>query len=190
LRQTAAALYAAKNNDMGYALPALQKARSLRGNDPVVLLTEEMFILSPGLEKSKNAFETCIKQFPGYAPAYFNCGQYYLGTVETIKGMDCIDRATKLDPRAINSFIKTNDESFSKKWPRLRQLMPPEYSAGTSGKRFSRNTGIMGTPMFYGKHFLGVPIVAYMILSPLVVLLLILIDAFAWSGNRVRNISM
>jgi tetratricopeptide (TPR) repeat protein len=189
--QTAAALYAAKNNDMGYALPALQKARSLRGNDPVVLLTEgNVYFIAGALEKSKNAFETCIKQFPGYAPAYFNCGQYYLGTVETIKGMDCIDRATKLDPRAINSFIKTNDESFSKKWPRLRQLMPPEYSAGYFWKKvFPQYWGSWGTAnVLWGSTFLGVPIVAYMILSPLVVLLLILIDAFAWSGNRVQKI--
>jgi len=86
LVQAAAALYAAKKSDMNYALSSIQKARSLRGNDPVVLLIEgNIDFLAGAFEKAKNAFETCIKQFPEYAPAYFNCGQYYLGTVETIK---------------------------------------------------------------------------------------------------------
>jgi len=66
----------------------------------------------------------------------------------------------------------------------------PEYSAGYFWKKvFPQYWGSWGTAnVLWGSTFLGVPIVAYMILSPLVVLLLILIDAFAWSGNRVQKI--
>jgi hypothetical protein len=191
LAQAAAALYAAKGNDITYALSAIQKARSLRSNDPVVLLIEgNVDFLAGAFEKAKNTFETCIKQFPEYAPAYFNCGQYYLGTVETIKGMECIDRATKLDPQAINSFIKVNDESFSKKWPRLRQLMPPEYNAMYFWKNvFPRYWGSLSTAdTLWGAYFWGVPIAGCCIISLLIVMLLILLDVFVWSGDRVQKI--
>ena len=191
LAQAAAALYAAKKSDMNYALSAIQKARSLRGNDPVVLLIEgNIDFLAGAFEKAKNAFETCIKQFPEYAPAYFNCGQYYLGTVETIKGMECIDRATKLDPQTINSFIKINDESFSKKWPRLRQLMPPEYYPGYFWKNvFPHYWGSLGTAnVLWGTYFWGVSIKGYFILSLLALIFLVLLDVFVWSGNKVQKI--
>jgi tetratricopeptide (TPR) repeat protein len=193
LAQAAAALFAAKKNDMNFAMSAVQKARMLRVNDPVVLLTEgNVDFLAGAMEKAKNAFEACIKQFPDYAQAYFNCGQYYLGTVETIKGMECIDRATKLDPQTINSFIKTNDESSSKKWPRLRQLMPPEYKAAYFWKNvFPRYGGSLATTnTLWGGYFAGVHIAGYCIVSLLVLLLLVIFDVFAWSGNRVRKISL
>ena len=191
LVQAAAALYAAKKSDMNYALSSIQKARSLRGNDPVVLLIEgNIDFLAGAFEKAKNAFETCIKQFPEYAPAYFNCGQYYLGTVETIKGMEYIDRATKLDPQTINSFIKINDESFSKKWPRLRQLMPPEYYPGYFWKNvFPQYWGSLGTAnVLWGTYFWGVSIKGYFIISLLALIFLILLDVFVWSGTRVQKI--
>jgi tetratricopeptide (TPR) repeat protein len=193
LAQAAAALYASKKNDMNFAASAIQKARTLRGNDPVVLLIEgNVDFLAGGMEKAKNAFEACIKQFPDYAQAYFNCGQYYLGTVETIKGMECIDRATKLDPRVINSFIESNDENFSKKWPRLRQMMPPEYKPAYFWENvFPHYWGSLNTSnTLWGGYFAGIHIAGYCIVSLLVLLLFVLFEVFVRSGNRIRNIAL
>lgn len=190
LAQCAASLYAAKGYDLNYAVSAVQKARLLRGSDPVVLLLEgNVNFFSGDFQKAKNAFETCIKQFPEYAPAYFNCGQFYLGTVETIKGMECIDRATKLDPQEVNSFIKVNDECFSKKWPRLRQLMAPEYTTKYFWKNvFPRYWGsLRTTDTLWGAYFFGVNSTAYFVIALLIVLMLVIFDVFVWSGSRVQK---
>jgi len=52
--------------------------------------------------------------------------------------MEYIDRATKLDQASVNSFIQTNDDFFSKKWPRLRQFMPGDYQAGFFWKNVTK----------------------------------------------------
>jgi tetratricopeptide (TPR) repeat protein len=190
LAHTAAALYAVKKNDMAFALASVQRARELRSEDPAVLLTEgNVYFLSGAFEKAKAAYETCMKLYPTYNPAIFNCGQYYLGTIETIKGMECIDRATKLDPAPTNSFIKTNDECFSKKWPRLRQLMAPEYQP----LYFWTNVfplyfgGLSSANTLWGASFLGLPIAPYFLISGLVAVFLLLAHFFAWSGDKPKQ---
>ena len=108
LAHTAAALYAVKKNDMAFALASVQRAHELRPDDPAVLLTEgNVYFLGGAFEKAKTAYETCMKLYPTYNPAIFNCGQYYLGTIETIKGMECIDCADEIGSGA-HQFVYKN----------------------------------------------------------------------------------
>lgn len=190
LAHVAAAVFASKKNDMGFALASIQKARALRADDPVVLLTEgNVNFLNGTFEKAKTAYESCMKLFPSYNPAVFNCGQYYLGTIETIKGMDCMDRATKLDPLRTNAFIKTNDECFSKKWPRLRQLMAPEYEPIYFwGNVFPLYWDSWSSAnALWGTAFLGLPIVGYFLFSILLLAALIAAHFFVWSGDKPKQ---
>jgi tetratricopeptide (TPR) repeat protein len=191
LAQTAAALCASKGDDLAAAHDFIRKARSMCGNDPAVLLTEGIvFYLSGQFEKARGVYDTCQQLFPDYVAAYFNYGQCYLASTETLRGMEYLDRATKINPAAVNAFISQNDEMFSKKWPRLRQFMPPEYSCRYFWTRiFPRYWGSWTTSdALWGASFLGMPLWCYGIFSMLLFPAILLIDFFVWSIPRAAKI--
>jgi len=185
------ALCALKKNDLASASFAMKKAQLSTDDDPAVLLTGGIVASFSGDSAgAKKDFETCAKLYPGYEPAFFNLGQYYLGANETVKGMEYIDRATKLDQASVNSFIQTNDDFFSKKWPRLRQFMPGDYQAGFFWKNvFPRYWGSWKTAdHLWGTAFLGVPLAASSIIFIVLFMLLLVIDSLVLSNHGAVKI--
>ena len=191
LAYTSEALCAVKKNDLASASFAIKMAHLSTSDDPVVLLTGGIVASFSGdSERAKNAFETCARRYPGYEAAFFNLGQFYLGANETVKGMEYIDRATKLDQASVNSFIQTNDDFFSKKWPRLRQFMPGDYHAGFFWKNvFPRYWGSWKTAdHLWGNAFLGAPLAASTLIFIVLFLLLLLIDYMVLSNHGAAKI--
>jgi tetratricopeptide (TPR) repeat protein len=191
LAQTAAALVALKGDDLAAAQLFIRNALALNKEDPAVLLTEGIILYRSGhYEKARSVYETCQQLHPGYVAAYFNSGQCYLVSNETIKGMEYLDRATKIDATAVNSFIAVNDELFVKKWPKLRQFMQPDYSPSYFWtKVFPCHWGSWATSnRLWGQSFLGMPLVGYCVSAPLLFMILLLLDFFKWSTPGVAKI--
>jgi len=191
LAYTASALYAVKNNDLAHASLAIQRAALLRRDDQAVLISDGIIsYLSGNFERAKASFETCTKLFPDYEPGFFNLGQYYLGSNETFKGMDYLDRATKLNQEKVNAFIKTNDDFFSKKWPRMRQFMPPDYQSGYFWKNvFPRYWGTWNTAdILWGNAFFGIRSSWYALFAAITFVTLLFFSGFVWSSRSAVKI--
>ncbi len=191
LAQTAAAMVSLKGDDLTSAQNFIRRALVLRKDDPAVLLTEGIIFYRLGqFDKARGAYEDCQRLFPGYAAAFFNCGQCYLVSNETIKGMEYLDRATKIDAAGVNAFISMNDELFARKWPKLRQFIQPEYSVGyfwTNVFPISGG-GWASSNKLWGQSFLGLPLWGYCLCAPLLFFVLLLLDFFKWSTPGVVKI--
>ena len=188
---TSASIYAVKRNDLATAALAVGRARELCDNDPVVLMTDGIISYYAGdFLQARAAFETCAKMYPDYAPGFFNFGQSLLASNETFKGMEYIDRATKLNPFSINSFIKINDDYFSKNWPRMRQLMLPEYPSNYFWEKvFPRYWGNFRTAnVLWGGSFWGISMEIYFFAGLLALCALLILTGFVWSGVGARKI--
>ncbi|HEX7509929.1 MAG TPA: hypothetical protein VF335_01405, partial [Chitinivibrionales bacterium] len=191
LAVTAEAIYAIKHNDLASASQSVHRALTLSGNDPAVLMTEGIVSFYSGnFLHAKTSFETCARLYPDFAPAVFNFGQCLLASNETFKGMDCIDRAEKLNPSRIHSFIKLNDDFFQKNWPPRRQLMQPEYPNGYFWKNvFPRYWGSFSTAdALWGNTCWGIPIFLYWIMGIAVMAALGILSVFVWTNANARRI--
>jgi tetratricopeptide (TPR) repeat protein len=191
LAHVAAAISMIKKGDVNAAFPHVRTAQLLSGDDPVVLLTAGNALYYSGdLPGARNAYQKCISLYPRYEPAYFNLGQFYFNSMETAKGMDYITQAARLNADHVNSFIKKNDENFSKEWPLIRQLIQPDYKAAYFWTRiFPRYSGSWETAnLRAGNAFLGIPLAAYGVLSIVLFLLLIGLDTTRWSRNAVKKV--
>jgi hypothetical protein len=191
LVHTAAALVALKENDLASAQRFIREAHSLRGDDPVVMLTEGVvFFLSGAFENARSVYESCYNLHPAYVQSLFNCGQCYLVSNETIKGMDYLDRAAKINPEAVNDFISLNDKLFSRKWPKLRQFMAPNYLSGYFWTSvFPRYGGSWATSnTLWGTSFIGISLSWYCVIAPLLFIILLLVDFFMWSNTHIKKI--
>jgi tetratricopeptide (TPR) repeat protein len=192
LAQTAAAIINLKKGDVAAANPHVRCAQQLSPKDPAVIVTAGNALYAAGdLAGARAAYQECVTLYPSYEPAYFNLGQYYFNSMETAKGMEYITKAAKINPALINAFIKTNDESFSKDWPLVRQLIQPDYTPEYFWKtifpRFGGGTWATANARF-GADFLGVSLPAYGCASLFLFVVLMLLDALVWSKDTVRRI--
>jgi len=191
LARTAAAVLNLKKGDVAAASLHVRAAAQATPDDPAVIVTAGNALYFAGdLAGARNAFQQCVTLFPGFEPAYFNLGQYYFNSMETAKGMEYITKASKLNPLSINAFIKTNDESFSKDWPLIRQLCQPDYSPSYFWKNiFFRYGGSWATTNArFGADFLGMQVLPYSAVSIFLLVMLLILDAFVWSRDTVRKI--
>jgi hypothetical protein len=191
LVHTAAALVALKGNDIESAKLFIRQARMLRGDDPVVLLTEGIvFFVAGDIGHARDIFESCHTLFPKMVQAVFNCGQCYLVSNETIKGMEYLDRAAKINSESVNSFIALNDKLFSRKWPKLRQFMMPDYSSGYFWSAVFPHFGgsWASSSQLWGRSFLGIPLAWSCVLFPLLFIAVLMADFFIWGNARVAKI--
>jgi hypothetical protein len=191
LAHTAAAVIKLKKGDIIEAFPHVRFAQKVSRFDPAVMVTAgNSLYFSGDLAGARNAYLECIKLYPGYEMAYFNLGQYYFNSMETAKGMEYITQAAKLNPVSINAFIKSNDESFSKDWPQLRQLIQPDYSPAFFWKNiFPRYGGSWATAdTRFGADCLGLSILTYGAVSLFLLVMLLVLDSLVWSRDTVRKI--
>jgi len=191
LTQTALAVLYIKKSDMPNALSHIKIARQLSPYDPVVLtILGNIYYQSGLLIESKTAYGECIERNPTFAPAYFNCGQYFFNTMETAKGVEYIAKAAKLNPALINSHIKTSDDFFSKDWPIARQLILPDYQSGYFWKHLfiGNANNWANVDKKFGAAFLGFSIVWYGILSLFLFFILIVADITVWSRDAVKKV--
>jgi tetratricopeptide (TPR) repeat protein len=188
---TAAAILNLKKGDVASAYPHVRAAQRLSHLDPAVIVTTGNSLYFAGdLAGARSAYQECIKLYPSYEPAYFNLGQYYFNSMETAKGMEYITQAAKLNPAYINSFIKTNDDNFSKDWPLVRQLIQPDYAPQYFWKNiFPGHAGSWRTANDrFGVDCLGMPILLYGGISLFLLVMLMILDTFVWSKDMVRKI--
>ena len=195
LAQTAVALCFCKKGTPLAGFPHLKMAQSLAKDDPIVITASGNALYYAGdLPGSRNAYEHCISLYPGYAPPYFNLGQYYYyGTMETAKGMDYTTQASRMDPEFVDAFIKKNDDYFPiiKDWPPLRQLIWPDFSPGYFWKNiFPAYCGSWETTQKrFGGLFFGLPLLWYSFLSVILFILLLVLDNAVWSKDMVRRVA-
>jgi len=192
LAQSAAALCFCKKGTPLSAVPHLALAQAAAKDDPIVLTaTGNTLYYTGNLTGAKNAYQQCISLYPGYAPPYFNLGQYFYATMETAKGMEYTTQATRLHQEFVDAFIKKNDDYFSKDWPPLRQLMWPDFTPGYFWKNvFPNYCGSWETAeLRFGSLFLGLPMLWYMILSAILFVLLLVLDAAVWSKDMVKRVA-
>jgi tetratricopeptide (TPR) repeat protein len=192
LVHTAAALYSLKNGDPLSAFPHLKIAQRLFRDNPVVMIASGNAMFYNGdLAGARNAYQQCIKLYPGYEPAYFNLGQYFFNSMETAKGMEYITQATKLNPGFINAFIKKNDECFSKEWPQLRQLLAPDFTPSYFWKNiFPDYCGTWDTAgRRFGGMFFGIPLLWYCAVALALFCVLLFSDFLVWSKDVVKKVT-
>lgn len=192
LVHTGAALYSCKKGAPGSAFPQLKMAQALAKDDPLVIVAAGNALYYAGdLAGARNAYQQCIRLHPAYEPAYFNLGQYCFATMETAKGMDYTTQAARLNAVSVDSFIKKNDEYFSKDWPPLRQLMWPDFTPAYFWKNiFPAYCGTLNTAQErFGALFFGMPILWYAVLSLLLAALLFGFNSSVWSKDFAKRVS-
>lgn len=192
LIHTAAALYALKKGEPLSAMPHLQIAQGLFRDNPAVLIAGgNTLFYSGNLAGARDAYQECIKLYPEYEPAYFNLGQYYFNSMETTKGLDYITQATKLNPGYINTFIKKNDECFSKEWPPLRQIIEPDFTPLYFWNNiFPEYCGTWNTAsQRFGGMFFGISLPWYCALALALFVILMLSDSLVWSKAVVKKVT-
>jgi len=192
LIHTAAAIYSIKKNDLNSSLYYLNKAQKLAKYNPVVLVSAGNALYFKGeLSAARNAYQQCIKYYPSYEPAYYNLGQYFFSTMETAKGMDYISQAARINSKSINSFIKKNDEYFSKDVPLLRQLVFPDFSCSFFWKNvfFKYSLSSQNPNDILGGMFFGINLKWYFFISLFLFLLIIILDFSVWSKERVQKVT-
>jgi tetratricopeptide (TPR) repeat protein len=191
LAQTAAAIVALKGNDLPAAQLFARKARLLRSDDPAAAITEGIvFYCSGQIDKAKLTYESLCQIAPVPLQALFNYSQCCLASNETVKGIEYLDRAMKTDPVAVNGFIAVNDALFLKKWPKLRQFMPPNYTpAYFWSKIFPHYGGNWITAnVLWGASCMGIPLAWYCVCAPFFLIIVVLSDYFSRSLRGVTKI--
>ncbi len=191
LAHTASAIINLKKGDFHAANTHVRRAQQQFPEDPVVIVTTGNVLYFAGdLAGARAAYQECINLYPSFESAYFNLGQYYFNSMETAKGMEYITKAAKINPTFINSFIKANDENFSKDWPLVRQLIQPDYTPLYFWKNiFPRYGGSWNTAgTRFGADFFGMSLPLYGLVSIGLLIMLMLFDALVWSKDTVRKI--
>ncbi len=180
-----------RKQDTQNALSHIRQAQQLAPTDPVVLTVLGNVLYQSGqLNEAKNTYLECIESNFNFAPAYFNCGQYFFNAMETAKGMEYISKAARINPLLINSHIKISDDFFSKDWPIARQLISPDYTPGYFWKHiftYSANHS-QGVDKRFGVTFFGFSFFIYAILSLILFCILIVSDMTVWSRDVVKKI--
>ena len=192
LAQTAAAIVALKGDDRASAQLFTAKARTLRSDDPAAALTEGIvFYCSGQIHKALAAYESLCQRSAAPLQAVFNYSQCCLVSNETVKGMEYLDRATKIDPVAVNGFIAVNDAMFLKKWPKLRQFMAPNYTPVYFwSKIFPQYGGNWKTAdALWGASCMGIPLAWYCVCAPFFLIAFLLTNYFFRSPRGVIKIS-
>jgi tetratricopeptide (TPR) repeat protein len=167
------------------AIRHIEKALSLRPNDPVVLTTAgNVAYLKNDIDRAKKIYERAIEKAPTYSEALYNLGQCNLKKLQTVDGMELINKAVKHSSIRINSFIKTNDQFFADSVPLFRQIIFADYTPKLfwSSLVFQSIYSHAFTSSYWGMALFGIPPLWSFFLS--IVLFLVLLIQQLQSGIK------
>ncbi len=111
------------------ALPRINRLLRSYPTDPFILnLKGISHYLSGSTDSAAIWFKKAINSDRNDLAANYNLAQCHLSGNDPSKGMDLLKGASNLNPQYINRFIQDNDRHFSAQWPRLRQVIFPDFT--------------------------------------------------------------
>jgi tetratricopeptide (TPR) repeat protein len=185
LLRLAAVNQALKSGNSVEAIRHIEKALSLRPNDPVVLTTAgNVAYLKNDINRANKIYERAIEKAPNYSEALYNAGQCNLKQLQTVDGMELINKAVKHSSVRINSFIRTNDQFFADIVPLYRQIVFADYTPKLfwSSLAFQSIYSHSFASSYWGMALLGIPPIWSFFLS--ICLLLVLLIQQLQSGTK------
>ncbi|MBN1602822.1 MAG: tetratricopeptide repeat protein [Chitinispirillaceae bacterium] len=186
LLHLSAANYSLKSGNFSAAVSHVEKALSLRSDDPVVLTTAgNIFFLKNDIERALKIYKKALEANPDYPEALYNAGQCLLRKLQTVDAMEMINKAVKKSSDRLNAFIKTNDMFFSDSVPLLRRIIFADYTPEVfwSSTAFKSIYNPASVSSYWGMAFLGIPPWWSFVIS-LCVLVLIIFRQIQSSSKR------
>ena len=176
-----------KNGEMWSAQMKLDNLTGRQGiSEPFLTnLKGISFFFRGAVDSAAQEFRKVLQSNPSDPSAQFNLARCHIALNDATGGMDLLKKAADDNPEVINSFIQQNDSHFSDNWPRLRQVLFPDYSPVTFWTRiFPEVTGdSAGWRLNWGVSFLGFPPVLSFILF-LVLTAALFVTGRVSHGNR------
>ncbi|MDR0305360.1 MAG: hypothetical protein LBI42_00835 [Chitinispirillales bacterium] len=181
------AISSIKGGDHREAAGALDNALRLAPQDPTALLCAgNISYLLGNIKLSEKYYNDLIKKEPKKSAALFNLAQIQEG----FEAANLIDRAAKLEPSKVNSFIRLNDLYFSGDNPPLRRLMQPHISPAFFWSKlfFADAKNFFLNSKTWGAAFLGFNSAASFAIFISLLIVLLILDKVYWSnGSRVKK---
>jgi tetratricopeptide (TPR) repeat protein len=187
---SAIAIASYKKGDFGFAQQMINKALTLKSNDPVITVMAGNIAFQKGdYVKANDYFQKAVSLPDRNVSALFNLGQCYLMQKQTLPGTENIDKAAKEDNHTVNAFIQQNDMLYSDNWPPMRKLMIPDFTASYFWKNvFFRNNGNWQTANErWGTSFIGFNASASFIIFILLFIALLLVSFFK-APSRIKKL--
>ncbi|MBN1980709.1 MAG: hypothetical protein JW795_04210 [Chitinivibrionales bacterium] len=181
----AAALLYWKKNDLAKASSFINRLQPMNSRDPVIyVVAGNIFRELSDNVMAKNIYEKCIAEFPSSEYAYFNLSQLLLATLQPSQASILLEKSSQLGKEFISEFLVKNEQLFSTSWPRLRQVMVPDYSPSFFWSNlFLQNSGSWkNANIMFRPRFLGLTIPIFYLLAA------ILIIGIMWQSGKTNSI--